>query len=130
MNFIKGIFPVYINYTDDGIPEGIAGVANRFKILIRPKYIKDKGVLAHEEQHVWQWYRTFMFHSLLYKFSKSYRFFAEVDAYAIQLKVNQENNFPDYLDFYALRMTQIYDLNITQEEAKFRLEQKLNKIGG
>ena len=42
----------WVKYTDDVV----GGDAKLFRIRINPKYKDDKGLLAHEEEHVRQWY--------------------------------------------------------------------------
>lgn len=43
-----------IRYTDN-IPESFGGMAYGPVIFIRPKYRDDKGLHAHEQEHVKQW---------------------------------------------------------------------------
>ena len=85
-----------IFYTNRFVPEGSAGCARGPVILIRPEYRYDKGLLAHEQVHTYQWWRTLGLHSFLYLFSKRYRLKAEVEAYREQLKYR-----PDCLEKYA-----------------------------
>lgn len=56
------------------------------KIIIRPKYINDKGILAHEVKHVEQ-YKKDWFFCLKYKYSKIYRLNSELEAYTEQMKI-------------------------------------------
>lgn len=101
-----------LNYTDN-LPEGVGGQAKAWFIKIRPEYKDDKGILAHELCHVGQWWRTLGFHSILYLISKSYRLKCEVEAYRIQLTYS-----PGQLDYFAKRMTEMYGLSITIDEAR------------
>jgi hypothetical protein len=51
------MIPAYIKYTDD-MPAWMGGYAKWFYVAIRPKYRDDKGIHAHELQHVKQWWIT------------------------------------------------------------------------
>lgn len=56
------------------------------KIIIRPKFLEDKGILAHELKHVEQ-YKKDWFFCFKYKYSKMYRLNSELEAYAEQIKI-------------------------------------------
>jgi hypothetical protein len=49
--------PHVTRYTDD-MPTWMGGYAKWFYIAIRPKYKDDKGIHAHELEHVKQWWIT------------------------------------------------------------------------
>jgi len=51
------MIPHIIKYTDD-MPAWMGGYAKWFYIAIRPKYKDDKGIHAHELEHVKQWWIT------------------------------------------------------------------------
>ena len=116
--FIKKILPTIVTYTDEGIGENYGGYASGMYIVIRPKYQDDKGILEHEKIHVWQWYRTFGFHSAWYKSSEKYRLKCEVEAFKVQLATNLKQGFPDYTDYYAERLSVIYGINISKEASR------------
>lgn len=102
-----------IFHTNLFIPKWAAGCANGPLIFIRPKYKDDLGLLAHEKMHVWQWYRTFGVHSLLYLFSKKYKLAAEVEAYKEQAKHYTDDRSLRFAGFIA----RDYGLNISVEDA-------------
>lgn len=102
-----------IFYTDKFVPKNAAGCACAFLIFIRPDYKNDIGLLEHEKVHVLQWKRTFGLHSYLYLFSKSYRLKSEVEAYKKQLEYS-----PNSAELFAKYIATMYNINITQEEAK------------
>jgi hypothetical protein len=54
---MKTSIPAYIRYTDD-MPAWMGGYAKWCYIAIRPKYRDDKGIHAHELEHVKQWWIT------------------------------------------------------------------------
>jgi hypothetical protein len=56
------------------------------RITIRPKYKGDNGLLEHELEHVRQYNRN-LFHALMYKYSASYRYQCELDAYRLQVRI-------------------------------------------
>jgi hypothetical protein len=95
------IFPALVFFTDN-LPAGIGGRANGPIVRIKSKYKQDPGIMAHELEHVKQWYLTLMLHPLLYKFNKKYRLWAELRAYKKQLKHIPENRVK-YAGFIATR---------------------------
>ena len=104
-------------YTDSNflIPKGSAGCARAIFIFIRPEYKDDAGLHAHERVHVKQYIRTLGLHSLLYAVSKRYRFKAEVEAYARQLKVDGSLiNLRRYAEYISLH----YNLDVSADEAE------------
>jgi len=117
IKFVYKILPAFISYSDV-LPDGVGGQAKNIFIKILPKYKDDRGILEHELTHVKQCYRTFMFYGTLYKFNRKYRLDSEVEAYKVQLATNKEDGKEDYTDFYAKRITEMYDLDITIFEAK------------
>lgn len=105
-----------LSYTDS-LPEGVGGQAKAWFVKILPKYKEDKGILAHELVHVRQfWTKGLLVHMLRYTYSKNYRLQCEIEAYKVQLTYNPEN-----FDFFALRITQMYGLTITEGEVKLLL---------
>ena len=77
----------------DNLPEEFGGYCHTpiipmfgtCRIVIRPKYKADVGLLNHELVHVKQYNRNF-FHGVLYSLSKEYRYKAELEAYTAQIK--------------------------------------------
>jgi hypothetical protein len=51
------VIPAYVRYTDS-MPQWMGGYAKWCFISIRPKYKDDKGIHAHEREHVKQWWIT------------------------------------------------------------------------
>lgn len=100
-------------YTDRFVPSNAAGCARGPIIFIRPQYRDDKGLLAHEERHALQWWRTLTLHSWLYLLSKSYRLKAEVECYRIQASFYPDDRRPLFAKFIA----RSYGLQITEQEA-------------
>ena len=125
-------------YTSN-LPPGVGGRANGPVIRIRPEYRNDKGLHAHEELHVKQWYfwvavgvvvawlaftlgysfwpyailAGCMAHSLLYTLVPKYKLWSEVQCYKEQLK-----HYPDDRSVYfANYLASHYGLKITTEQA-------------
>lgn len=116
------------------------GSAKMFIIRINPDKKDDKALLAHEIEHVKQWYTGLIlslipasycvlnslyewaflsvaigasFHGLIYKFIPKYRLWCEVQAYKKQLEL-----LPDGLEERVAEIiTTDYNLDITQQEA-------------
>lgn len=95
-------------YTDR-IPVNSAGCANAMIVRIRPRYVSDEGLLQHELTHVRQSYRLLLLiHALLYLFSRSYRLYAEVEAYRKQLEYSVKRDAD--IAFFAMMICTKYDL--------------------
>ena len=94
------------------LPDGFGGKANGPVIRILREYKGNRGLLAHELVHVKQWFITCGLHSILYKFSKTYRLRCEVKAYREQLKYS-----PTKLGTFAWFIAHIYNLDVTVSQA-------------
>jgi hypothetical protein len=130
--------PALIRYTDD-MPQWMGGYAKWFYIAIRPKYKDDRGIHAHELEHVKQWwlttilaaaiigaicYRTgysyaymglsLVVYQLLYATIPAVKLHCEVDAYKQQLKHYADDRTARFAKFIAEK----YGLKITAEEAE------------
>lgn len=142
------IFPLLTIYTDN-LPANFAGTAQAFVVKIRPKYKDDKGLHEHEYTHVKQWYKWLFLwllftallvlgtyehlgltlaplaiagvgvHGLLYLLVPSYKFHAEAEAYAVQVKNGAD------IDKMAYHLATWYGLGITQAEAKEKIQEYL-----
>lgn len=75
----------HIKIITDRMPEQFGGMANAFVVRIRPKYRDDKGLIAHELEHVRQFWVTLGLHGIFYMLSKRYRLWSEIRAYRVQL---------------------------------------------
>lgn len=105
-----------LKYTHD-VPASFAGYTWLWIIKIRPEYKDDKGLLAHEKTHVWQFWRTCGLHIFL-RLLDWYKLKIEVEAYSEQLCWPPANNDPDhYRKIYAGFIATKYGLDITEEEA-------------
>lgn len=100
-----------IIYTDKLVPADRAACTRGPVILIRPSYKGDLGLLEHERVHVRQWWRTCGLHSVMYAFSKKYRYQAEIEAYREQLKFS-----PEELLTFAVFIYNKYGLNVKLEQ--------------
>lgn len=107
LEFLK-ILPYFIRYKE--INELTAGTTWLIFITISPSHKNDNGLLAHEIEHVKQFYRLPLIHGLLYRFSKKYRLYSEVRAYKEQLKYNYTP------DLFATFICERYNLNISKKE--------------
>ena len=112
--FVYGILPAFLSYTSR-IPTKFGGLARGPFVKIRPKYMNDIGLHHHEMTHVKQWYRTFGFHGLLYKYNHDYKLKAEVEAYKVQLKHCEQPKYNIYL--FADYITKKYGLDVSRDEA-------------
>jgi hypothetical protein len=101
-----------VDYTDE-VPIGKAGIAKLWFIKIRPSHMDDKGLFAHELEHVRQFWMFSLFHCLAYGRLDSYTLWCEVQAYRKQLE-----HSPECLDRYAGYIANDYGLSVTKEEAK------------
>ena len=104
-----------IFYTNFGIPSEHAACTRGPVIFIRPKYMGDAGLLAHERVHVRQWFEGFLLiHQVLYLLKPDYRLRCEVAAYKEQAKHYQDDRIPLFARFIAER----YGLDISAAEAE------------
>jgi len=130
-------------YTSN-LPVGAAGCANGPVIRIRPEYVGDKGLHAHEELHVKQWYFWVIIgalyalvlystgssywsyvvisgcgmHPLLYVSISKYRLWCEVQAYREQARYYPTNRNA----LFAQKIATDYNLSVTKDEALKLLE--------
>lgn len=102
-----------IIYTDHLIPARFAGYTIAFIILIRPAYRDDAGLLAHEQTHVKQFWRSLGVLPLLYEISKYWRLKLEVEAYRAQKACYPDDRRPQFAQFLATK----YGLDITAQDA-------------
>ena len=109
-----------LHYTDS-MPDWKAGYSRAWSVRIRPAYKNDKGLEAHEVEHVRQWWYSLGFSSILYLMSKRFRLWAEVKCYKVQLEYTADRDLARRA--YALRLAAHYNLGITVSEA-------LDALGG
>jgi hypothetical protein len=100
-----------IFYTDL-MPSRFSGYTIGPVILIRPRCKADAGLLAHEQVHVNQFWRTLGILPLLSLFIPSLRLKFEVEAYRKQLEFN-----PDAALAFAGFISTKYGLSITPDAA-------------
>jgi hypothetical protein len=112
-------------------------IATAFVIRINPFYKNDKGLYAHEYEHVKQFYFAWVIsslviaiiywpailagfgvHGLLYKLVRKYRQKCEVIAFRKQIEVNGYG-----LEYCSKALSKFYNLNISIEQAKTLLSQ-------
>ena len=116
-----------------------------FRIRINPKYEEHEGLMAHEYEHIKQFYTVFIplmiiaaftwfnyrqdvglvigvlafvCKDLAYTFIKKVRFALEARAYRKQLEVQGPQN----LEVFAKALAENYDLNVTVEEARKKIK--------
>jgi len=107
-----------LKYTDD-MPEWKAGYSKVWFIGIRPAYKDDKGLEAHEVEHVRHWWYSLGFSSILYLLSKRFRLWAEAQCYKVQLEYAADRE--EARRSFALRLATHYNLGITVGEALIAL---------
>lgn len=84
------------------------------KIVLRPKYSTDTGILNHEIKHAEQ-YRDNFFHTLLSKFSKKYRYKIELEAYTEQIKAYKYTKITQAKWIVNALLTK-YDLDVSEAQ--------------
>lgn len=116
---------VNIKYTEEGLSSWQGAICktpmfppifNMFgfgtcTIIIRPKYIEDKGILNHELKHAEQ-FKNNKFHALRYKFSRDYRLACELEAYTEQIKEYGYKDI-DQCSWIIDALVTKYDLRVT-----------------
>ena len=107
----------HILIVTDKMPERLGGMANAFVIRIRPKYANDAGLIAHEKEHVRQFWITLGMHGILYLLSKRYRLWSETKAYRVQLSFEADPQRKTYKrELYRKWIAEEYRLNMRPEE--------------
>jgi hypothetical protein len=132
--------PHIIKYTDD-MPAWMGGYAKWFYIAIRPKYKDDKGIHAHELEHVKQWWITSIISCALLAFWIWYAgekfpywysvmglvvfqfLYSTFDSFKLKMEVlAYKKQLPHYPDdrtkLFAGFIANKYGLEITAEEAE------------
>jgi len=124
MKFI-GIIPIF--YVDVIKKDySIRGASYDLFILINKRYKDDEGLLAHEFEHVKQfWLHGLLIHTALYRFCKYYRFMCELKAYIKQWKVNKGNE--NLLENYITRIHLGYNLSYSRDYIKNKFEKYTKK---
>jgi len=102
-----------IIYSDKLLPKSRGGMTLGTNIIIRPSLKGDKILLKHEQVHVAQFKRDWLF-PIKYLLSKNYRFNAELEAYRDSFRLG----WP--LAYCATALTH-YGTGISTEDAKERL---------
>ena len=112
--------PKKIIYTDnikDGFggycKYGIFGVA----IKVRPKYIGDRGLIAHEIVHARQFGRLLWLHSLFTVISGTYRLLVELQAYREQVKAYGYKDESEY-EWIVRSLYWKYDTGYSRKEIR------------
>ena len=101
-----------IFYTPRFIKPPHAGTTYGFLIFIKPEYKDDRGLLEHEKLHVKHFLLSLGLSAILYRFSKRFRLWTEVQCYKVQLRYS-----PGLEDLFASFIADRYKLKITQQEA-------------
>lgn len=141
-------WPLALIIFTDRMPVEMGGRARGPVVLIRPKYRDDAGLLAHELVHVGQfWGPAVMFsilgalllmqpdpllvyigyvlpglglaiHSVFYRFDRTYRLWAEVSAYRVQMQRPDRTGARMSAETAAsMLMMPRYEFNLTAAEA-------------
>lgn len=114
---VFGFIPVPIYQTDD-MSEGYGGQACLVFIKLRPKYWEDEPLIEHELTHItWAYKFLILPYYLMYKYWTYFRLRAEIAGYKKQLSCGTDINI------LALRLANLYNLNITTEQAKKYIEE-------
>lgn len=95
-------------------------------IIIKPKYKNDIGLLKHELKHEEQ-FKNNMFHSLRYKFNRSYRLECELEAYKEQIKEYKYKNI-EQCSWIIDALVNKYDLKVTIKFVVKKIEEILWEI--
>lgn len=121
-----GLIPVFYPNKESLDKHGIThGASYGFFVLIVRKYKDDKGLFAHEAEHVKQfWTRGLLIHKYLYAFWKYYKFKCELDAYVRQWKVSYGDEKLKQL--FVTRIELCYKLNYSNTYILSKFNAKLN----
>lgn len=104
-------------FTDHFIPSRFDGVTIGPVSFIRPLFRDDFGLIAHEETHRRQFWRTLGLGCLIALFSQKLRLEYEIEAYREQLKYD-----PKGINLFAADLAKNYGFGITESQAKLYLK--------
>ncbi len=108
---------VVIEETDVMREHGHAGYQRRWCAHIHPDFADDPGLLAHELEHVAQWWRAPLSHGRRYRKNEAYRFHAELEAFRAQLRAYPAERRDYYVGHLAKRLATYYGFDLTPDEA-------------
>ena len=121
MTKIKFKFPAiifYVNKVEKGKGYVVHGKAMGPVIIIGNPYAADKGLLAHEMSHVWEWWTNgLLVHNVLYGAIRSYRLRSECEAYYKQWLLTPPSDETRKKD-YAARIWLFYNLKYPREHVE------------
>jgi hypothetical protein len=110
------------------IPRRFAAVVFLFIIFVRKGSRNNQALIEHEKVHVRQFWKTFCTHPIWYQFSKAYRLRAEVEGYAVQIKVREVLGKKPEFERHAKFIATHYNLDVTIDEAKALLIEEHSKL--
>lgn len=115
----------HANDDDSVIPERFgAYIRKGIVIHIRERYRNDEGLHRHEYRHALRAIRSLGIYWLRYRWSKKFRYKAELECYRIQLRYTPASTVKKkkyYIDMYAGFMATKYDLDIRKGQAYWDL---------
>lgn len=131
LKFVYKVLPVLCFIQKALVPSKYNAKNYGFFIAFDSKYsFNDVALVQHELQHSKQFFRLPLLHSLLYRFSKEYRYKSELEAYAVQLSnYSREEQFT-LLDYFTKMIYTKYNLSGYKDyfEIMQDLEHELQQI--
>lgn len=106
-----------IIYTNWFVPSRFGGVNYGPISFIRPRNRGDQGMVAHENTHQRQFWRSFGLMGIFYKLSKKRRYEYELEAYRNQLATKPEQDKEKLAVVYAGHLATLYGLDVTVDQA-------------
>ena len=124
IRFILLIIPIPILFSPRSNPYKRGASWGPF-IIIGKDFKKDEGLIQHELVHCRQWYVTLGMSFWLYLFSKKYRLWAEVSAFAKQASMYTGEIREDKILFFTECIVNNYGLNVTSHKVREMLWDKV-----
>lgn len=113
-------FPYSVELTSDGLDEWAAASTEfglcSVKVRIRPG-LDAPGTLDHEVMHVRQYQRLWILHNILYKYSKKYRLFSELQAFREQVRIRGYKNIQECA-WIVEDLWKLYDTGYSKEQIR------------
>lgn len=126
LKFVYKVLPVLCFVQKALVPGKFNARNYGFFIAFDSKYsFNSTGLMQHELEHSKQFYRLPVLHALLYKFSKEYRYRAELEAYAVQLSNYSREEQLTLLDYFSKVIYTKY--NLSGYKDYFEIMQDLEK---
>lgn len=112
VKFVYKVLPVLLVQSSLLVPKKFDAKCYGPLIAFKDRYsFNDSALVQHELEHSKQSYRLPFVHPLLYRFSKSYRYKSELQAFTAQLKYYSKEEQINLVSYFTSKLYQNYNLS-------------------